>query len=214
MCIPTHKKLYSSDSIGLVLQRWYLSTFYGKKNQLMDLQYTYSMRKKIYVLEDVYNACKEEQQTNNPMVLIWLKPTYDFILKKVKCCTVTAWKICREIEETYNLDLKKADGYVVERKQATARDIWSEWMIIDFKNSKLGKLLSNSLRFYKSKYEGQELKEKMIKWVKCSKYKDQIQLIDSDNSFDDKPIATIGRPKTKTECESDCSYSELNDLCS
>ena len=180
----------------------------------MDLQATYTMRKKMYVLDDVYNACKEEQQTNNPMVLIWLKPTYEFISKKVKCCNVEAWRICGELEETYDLCLKKSDGYVVERKQATARDIWSEWMIIDFKNKKLGKLLANSLRFYKSKYEGQELKEKMIDWAKHSKYKDQIQLIDSDDCFDDKPIAPIRRPKSKTETKSDCSESELNDLCS
>lgn len=165
------------------------------------------MRKKMYVLDDVYNACKEEQQSNNPMVLIWLKPTCEFILKKVKCCTVQAWRICRELEETYDLDLERSDGYVVERTQATARDIWSEWMIIDFRNKKLGKLLTNSLRFYKSKYSGQKLKEKMIHWAKHSKYKDQIQLVDSDNDFEDKPIAPIRRPKTKPDT------SLIDELC-
>lgn len=172
------------------------------------------MRKKIkYVLDDIYNACKEEQQSNNPMVLIWLKPTYDFISRKLKCGKSKAFVITRELEETYDLYLKRADGYIVEKKRPTSREVWGEWMKISLEDKKLQELVTRCLYRLKKRYSGQELKEKMIEWSKRSKYKDQIQLIDSDNDFVDKPITPIERPKTKTERKSDCFNSELDDLC-
>lgn len=173
------------------------------------------MRKKIkYVLDDVYNACKEEQQSNNPMVLIWLKPTYDFISRKLKCGKSKAFVITRELEETYDLYLKRADGYIVEKKHPTSREVWGEWMKISLEDKKLQELVTRCLYRLKKRYSGQELKENMIKWAKRSKYKDQIQLIDSDNVFDDKPIPLLEDLKQRPNASLTVFNSELDDLCS